>query len=111
MSVVDEIEAELKQITAPPYVLFHDRGVWSVLPAGRLGEICRGFKHEPDAQFYRASPERLAALCAYVRAAETWIKCPALPISDETASEFLDKRQRLKDKLQSARRELGLGKE
>ena len=107
LNVVDEIEAELKQITAPPYVLFHDRGIWSVLPAGRPGEVYGGFKHEPDAQFYRASPERLAALCRYVRANEELLATKERVIEVDEHGVV----HRSDDALQSVRRELGLGKE
>ena len=119
-SVVDEIEEELKCLPERLEVetCAEDRHVHTYLiPHYRLfgGKDVRYSQAEsasrPLLKFLAKSPERLAALCRYVRAAEVWIKGPALPIGSETADEFLTKRQRLKDNLQSARCELGIGKE
>lgn len=48
--------------TPGPWALFVCDGEFSVMPAGRQGDIATGIKSEADANLLRAAPDMLAAL-------------------------------------------------
>ena len=104
MSIVDEIEAELKQISPWPW---KRTGLGVDTPEQTLW-----FNKKPDATFFAKSPERLAALCRYVRAEEAllvaWTNYLTAKNFGEIRGEFRSKRKVLQAELQAARRELGI---
>lgn len=92
-TILDEIEAELKQISPWPWEALSDNESF----VDKNGEILT----PQDAAFALKSPKRLSALCAYVRAAEAWIGSVNIDSKpDYVAMCFAA--------LQAARRELGL---
>ena len=108
MSIVDEIEAELKQISPWPWrcsrvdmqsfnAFTGEQESFLYFPFETKRAAFTGQNCVEDARFASLSPERLAALCRYVRATEalieTWGPLDLAAMSPE---------------LQAARRELGL---
>lgn len=101
MSKIDEIEKELTEIYQGPIALFHDneRGEYEMLKAGRPGVVLNA---EADAQFYRQARDRIAALVAYVRAAEHIIQLGRSAVTD---GDFISDAE---SSMQAAREKLGL---
>ena len=135
-SVVDETEVELKQISQWPWRAdpIHAKDAYGIYsqtgfklavtsddfngeasPGVSLSNLDTEAKASLKNLFFLAkSPERLAALCKFVRAAVDWIDRPNFWGKTEhfkTSSEYRADRDRRWSALQSARKELGLGKE
>ena len=124
-SIVDEIEAELKQISPWPWAwcngcswwrlgkaddqMQHDSVICPTIDSdGHPNLVCR----QEDREFLAKSPERLAALCRYVRAAEAYLNQPPfVPSMMSHLDEYMAEHERRDTNLQSARAELGIGKE
>ena len=138
VNVIDEIEAELKQISSWPWqydertgciAVYENDKTFNCLDVSHTEFIAywSGYRNEisglpetyakdrNNAAFLAKSPERFAALVRYVWAAEAWICRPGRPLlwvaAGLSVDAFAMHEKDLWDELQSARRELGMEKE
>ena len=126
-SVVDKIEAMTKIVPEGPWFAAADEAEDSpphrnsglaLVDTGRISDwpIARLCEWNTAKYIATIPPEHLAALVKYVRAAEAWICRPGQPLwwvpaDVSNMDAFKANENRLWTDLQSARRELGMGKE